>query len=85
MRRLRNILVAMVALATVALLPVDASSHSRQIRAPARARIVVTPARTKVVIVKRQKRVWVPGHWRWNERAHRYVWVKGHYMDQVIH
>lgn len=80
MRRLRNILVAMVALATVALLPVDASSRSRQVRAPARARIVVAPARSKVVIVKRQKRVWVPGHWRWSARANHYVWVKGHYI-----
>ncbi|MCD4817262.1 MAG: hypothetical protein K8S23_01050 [Candidatus Cloacimonetes bacterium] len=22
---------------------------------------------------------WIEGHWRWNNRAHKYVWVKGHW------
>jgi hypothetical protein len=78
MFRLRNILVGMVALATFTLLPADVSSHPRKV--PVRSGTVVISALTKVVIVKRQKRIWVPGHWRWSARANRYVWVKGHYV-----
>lgn len=24
--------------------------------------------------------VWRPGHWRWQARLNRYVWVRGHYV-----
>jgi len=43
--------------------------------------VVVKPVPPKNV-VKRiacgPNRVWIDGHWRWNNRTKRYVWVKGH-------
>jgi len=49
----------------------------------AQAQVVVKakPVRPKVVVVKgrapRRGMVWVDGHWSWNKRNMRYIWVKG--------
>lgn len=89
MRHIRSILIGLVALVTFALAAPEASAHPRRAPATARAKIVVTPvgvevvvvpAHAKVVVVKGERRVWVPGHRRWNPRTHSYVWVKGHYV-----
>ncbi|MFQ6082513.1 MAG: hypothetical protein ACE5WD_04040 [Candidatus Aminicenantia bacterium] len=23
--------------------------------------------------------IWIPGHWKWNSRYHKYIWVPGHW------
>ena len=42
-----------------------------------------TPPSTKIVEVKPVKpyptAVWIPGHWKWSRRQHKYIWVNGHW------
>ena len=46
--------------------------------------IKIKPARPAVIIVKPAKprpgRIWLEGHWKWNKRHHKYVWVTGRWM-----
>ncbi|MEL6192087.1 MAG: hypothetical protein AAFR66_08560 [Bacteroidota bacterium] len=42
--------------------------------------VVKKPVRPKVVVVKKTcgpRNIWVDGHWTYNRRANKYVWVKG--------
>ena len=40
-----------------------------------------SPPSTKIVEVKPTKSfakaVWIPGHWKWSRRRHKYIWVNG--------
>jgi len=51
-------------------------------RPPVKARVVVVkPVRPHVIMVRpaklRPNYIWIEGHWKWNRRHHRYLWVKG--------
>ena len=43
--------------------------------------VKVKPQRPNVVVVKPNKvsknKVWIDGHWKWNNRTHKYQWIKG--------
>jgi hypothetical protein len=57
--------------------PSDAGTRVVVRVGPRRAVVQRTP-RAPVPVVAR--RVWVPGHWKWNQAGHRYVWVAGRYV-----
>ncbi len=54
---------------------------------PAQAQVVVKvkPIRPTVVVQRPAKlkagHIWVEGHWRWDRRAKKYIWVKGHQIQ----
>jgi len=37
------------------------------------------PKEEVITVVPYSGAVWVPGHWRWRERAGEYVWIPGHW------
>ena len=38
------------------------------------------PERVEVITVRPcSAAMWVPGHWKWQGRAHGYVWIPGHW------
>ncbi|MEM6763629.1 MAG: hypothetical protein AAF824_23035 [Bacteroidota bacterium] len=42
--------------------------------------VVTKPVKPKVVVVKKvcgPRSVWIDGHWTYNRRVGRYVWIKG--------
>jgi hypothetical protein len=38
------------------------------------------PPRFERLPPPRRGYVWAPGYWRWEQRAHRHVWVGGHWL-----
>lgn len=38
------------------------------------------PPRFEPVPPPRRDYVWVPGHWRWDRRAHRHLWARGYWL-----
>ena len=44
------------------------------------ALVALAPPRFERVPPPRAGYVWAPGYWVWSPRAHRHVWVGGHWM-----
>ncbi len=44
--------------------------------------VVIKPVRPHVRVIRplhlRPGVVWVDGHYKWNKRTHKHIWVKGH-------
>ncbi|MCH8904121.1 MAG: YXWGXW repeat-containing protein [Bacteroidetes bacterium] len=56
------------------------------INAEAQIVVKVKPLRPRVVIVKPvhhpHGKVWIDGHWRWERRHHKYIWISGHWTKK---
>lgn len=71
------ILSGVLALGSVALLPMSASAHTAM---SIDVRIAPPVPRVEVVPAPRAGYLWSPGYWQWH--SHQHVWIAGHWLRE---
>lgn len=73
----RTLFVALGIMMASIVLPANAG-----VRAGIGIRVGPPPTRHEVIVVRPHRNVvWVAGHWSWNARHARYVWISGRWID----